>query len=99
MPALVAVREEPGVRGFYQKRLAGGLKPIQALVAVERKLLHAIHGMWSSDQDFDGNKFCSIDAWRGREDLTDWRFSCEPQRLRGPTEAPKCQCQTLPDGN
>jgi hypothetical protein len=28
---------------------------------------------------------------------TDWRFSCEPQRLRGPTEAPKFQSQTLPD--
>jgi len=27
----------------------------------------------------------------------DWRFSCEPQRLRGPTEAPKFQCQTLPE--
>jgi hypothetical protein len=28
--------------------------------------------------------------------LTDWRFSCEPQRLRGATEAPKFQCRTLP---
>lgn len=62
MPALVAVREEPHVRGFYQKRLAGGLKPIQALVAVERKLLHAIHGMWSSNEDFDGQKFCALNA-------------------------------------
>lgn len=57
MPAMVAVREEPNVRGFYQKRITGGLKPIQALVAVERKLLHAIHGMWSSNSDFEGEKF------------------------------------------
>jgi transposase len=62
MPALVAVREEPHVRRYYERRLAGGLKPIQALVAVERKLLHAIHGMWSSNQDFDGQRFCVVNA-------------------------------------
>jgi hypothetical protein len=27
---------------------------------------------------------------------TDWRFSCEPQRLCGSPETPKLQCQTLP---
>lgn len=57
MPALVAAREEPHVRGFYQHRIARGLKPLQALVAIERKLLHAIHGMWASDTNFDGAKF------------------------------------------
>jgi transposase len=62
MPAMVAAREEPSVRGFYQKRLAGGLKPVQALVAVERKLLHTIHGMWSSNRDFDGQKFFAMNA-------------------------------------
>jgi transposase len=62
MPAMVAAREEPSVRGFYQKRIAGGLKPIQALVAVERKLLHSIHGMWASNSDFDGQKFCAMSA-------------------------------------
>lgn len=50
------------IRGFYQRRIANGLKPIQALVAVERKLLHAIHGMWSSDTDFDGSKFFAMSA-------------------------------------
>jgi transposase len=62
MPAMVAAREEPSVRSFYQKRIAGGLKPIQTLVAVERKLLHSIHGMWSSNRDFDGEKFCAMSA-------------------------------------
>jgi transposase len=62
MPAMVAAREEPSGRRFYQKRLTGGLKPIQALVAVERKLLHSIHGMWSSNRDFDGEKFCAMSA-------------------------------------
>ncbi len=31
--------------------------------------------------------------------LTNWRFSCEPQRLRGPAEAPKFHCQTLPEAD
>jgi transposase len=30
---------------------------MQAVVAVMRKLLHAIWGMLKHDQDFDGNKF------------------------------------------
>ena len=62
MPAMVATRHEPNIRGFYERRISHGLKPIQALVAVERKLLHAVHGMWSSDTDFDGSKFFAIAA-------------------------------------
>jgi transposase len=30
---------------------------MQAVVAVMRKLLHAIRGVLKHDQDFDGNKF------------------------------------------
>jgi transposase len=62
MPAMVATQHEPNIRGFYQRRIATGLKPIQALVAIERKLLHAIHGMWSSNTDFDGSKFFAMVA-------------------------------------
>ena len=62
MPAMVSARHEPNIRGFYERRIGGGLKPIQALVAVERKLLHAIHGMWSSNTDFDGSKFFAMVA-------------------------------------
>ena len=57
MPALVASRREPNVRAFYQHLLEKGKKPLQALVAVMRKLLHAIFGMFKSDQEFDGEKF------------------------------------------
>ena len=60
MPALVSSQREPNIRGFYQRRIAGGLRPIQALVAIERKLLHAIHGMWSHNTDFDGAKFFAM---------------------------------------
>jgi transposase len=62
MPAMVAIREEPHVHAFAAKLVARGKKPIQAIVAVERKLLHAIHGMWSTDSDFDGDKFYAMSA-------------------------------------
>lgn len=57
MPAVVAIRHEPNVKAFYNKLVAAGKKPMQAVVAVMRKLLHAIWGMLKHDQDFDGNKF------------------------------------------
>jgi transposase len=57
LPAMVASQHEPRVRAYYQKLLARGKKPMQALVAVMRKLLHAIHGMFEHNADFDGEKF------------------------------------------
>jgi transposase len=57
LPAMVASRHEPRVRAFYEKLLARGKKPMQALVAVMRKLLHAVHGMFQYDSDFDGTRF------------------------------------------
>ena len=57
LPAMVASQYEPRVRAFYQRLLGRGKKPMQALVAVMRKLLHAIHGMFQHDADFDGTKF------------------------------------------
>jgi transposase len=60
MPAVVAIQHDPNVRAFYDKLIAAGKKPMQAIVAVMRKLLHAIWGMLKHDQDFDGNKFFKI---------------------------------------
>jgi transposase len=60
MPALVAIQHDPNVKAFYNKLLAAGKKPMQAVVAVMRKLLHAIWGMLKHDQDFDGNKFFKL---------------------------------------
>jgi transposase len=57
MPALVAAQHEPAVRAYYQKLLARGKKPLQAVVAVMRKLLHALHGMLANDESFIGAKF------------------------------------------
>ena len=60
MPALVAIQHEPNVKAFYDKLVTAGKKPMQAVVAVMRKLLHAIWGMLKHDQDFNGNKFFKI---------------------------------------
>ena len=60
MPALVAIRREPNVGAFYDQLIARGKKPIVAVVAVMRKLLHAIYGMFKNDADFDGEKFYSL---------------------------------------
>lgn len=56
MPALVAVRHEPHLRAFYQHLLERGKCKMQALVAVMRKLLHAVYGMLKSRQPYDGAK-------------------------------------------
>ena len=60
MPALVAIQHEPNVKAFYRKLIAAGKRPMQAVVAVMRKLLHAIWGMLKHDQNFDGNKFFKL---------------------------------------
>lgn len=57
MPALVAIRCEPSVQAFYNKLIARGKRPIVAVVAVMRKLLHSIFGMFKHGQPFDGDKF------------------------------------------
>lgn len=62
MPALVAIRSEPHVRAFYEHLVAKGKKKMQGIVAVMRKLLHAIHGMFRTDTDFVGEKFRVISA-------------------------------------
>lgn len=60
MPAQVAIRHEPHVRAFYEKLLARGKPKMVAVIAVMRKLLHAIFGMLKHRQKFDGQKFYRI---------------------------------------
>ena len=57
MPALVAVQHNRHVRAFFDKLVARGKTPLQAYVAVMRKLLHAIYGMLSTRTDFIAEKF------------------------------------------
>lgn len=56
-PAMTASQHDPHVKAFYQALLTRGKTPLQALVAVMRKLLHAIWGMLHHRQPWDGNKF------------------------------------------
>lgn len=57
LPATVACRFEPGVAAFSTALRQRGKKPLQVHVAVMRKLLHAIHAMFASDQPFNGSRF------------------------------------------
>ena len=56
MPALVAVRHDPHLKAFYQTLLARRKAKLQALIAVARKLLHAIYGSFRNQTPYDGRK-------------------------------------------
>lgn len=56
-PAMVAARHNQAVKAFYDHLLGKGKKKLVALVAVMRKLIHAIWGMLHYGQPFDGSKF------------------------------------------
>jgi transposase len=56
--ALVALRHDPYLGGFYQRLLRHGKARLQAVVAVMRKLLHAFFAMFRSDQPYNGSQLC-----------------------------------------
>ena len=56
LPALSACRHEPHFKLFSEQLLSRGKKPLQVKVAVMRKLLHAIFGMFKHDTEFEGSK-------------------------------------------
>ena len=56
-PAMVASRYGPNVKAFYEDLLARGKKPLQAIVAVMRKLLLALWGMFKNNETWNGEKF------------------------------------------
>jgi transposase len=62
MPALSAKQHDPHVSAYFQHLVDNGKKPLQAVCAVMRKLLHAIHGMLKHDQPFDNTRFYTIPA-------------------------------------
>lgn len=55
-PALTAAQCCPQARAFVERLVARGKTRLQAIVALMRKLLHAIHAMWQNDEDFDAAK-------------------------------------------
>lgn len=63
MPALSAANTDKRVRGFYlHLQNDNGLKKMQAICAVMRKLLHAIWGMFMNKQFYDNTRFYAFDA-------------------------------------
>lgn len=61
MPALNASHREPHVSAYYRHLIGdNGLKKMQALCAVMRKLLHAIHAILTKREPFDASKFYLI---------------------------------------
>jgi transposase len=62
MPALSAKQHDPHVKAYFEHLLANGKLPLQAVCAVMRKLLHAIHGMLKNNQPFDNKRFYAIPA-------------------------------------
>jgi transposase len=56
MPALVAVRHDDHMKAFYQQLQARHKSKLQALMAVARKLLHAIFGIFKTNTPYDGAK-------------------------------------------
>jgi len=62
MPALSAKQHDPHVKAYFEHLPANGKLPLQAVCAVMRKLLHAIHGMLKNDKPFDNSRFYVIPA-------------------------------------
>lgn len=56
MPALGSVRFDPHLRAFYQLLLQRQKTKLQALIAVARKMLHGIYGMFPSRSPYDGSR-------------------------------------------
>jgi transposase len=56
MPALAAVRCDPHLHAFHQALQQRHKTGLQALMAAERKLLHAIYGIFNSGRPYDGKR-------------------------------------------
>lgn len=62
LPALSAKAHDPHVKGFFEHLIANGKTPLQGVCAVMRKLLHAMHGMFTHNQPFDNSRFYALPA-------------------------------------
>jgi transposase len=60
MPALSAKQHDPHVKAYFQHLIDNGKKPLQAVCAIMRKLLHAIHGMLKHNKPYDNTRFYAI---------------------------------------
>jgi hypothetical protein len=60
MPALSAKQHDPHIKAYFQHLVANGKNPLQAVCAIMRKLIHAIHGMLKNNEPFDNTQFYKI---------------------------------------
>ena len=56
MPALSAVRWDPHMKAFYEALQQRHKTKLQAIIAVARKMLHAIYGIFASRTPYNGSK-------------------------------------------
>jgi len=62
MGALSATRYDPNIRAFYLHMIEdNGLTKLQAVCAVMRKMLLAMHGMLKEDKPFNGERFYRLE--------------------------------------
>ena len=55
MPSLTAIRVNPTLKPFYDRLKPKKVKPIIAVVAVQRKLLVLMYTLWKNNADYDAN--------------------------------------------
>jgi transposase len=56
MPAMSAKTHDPNMRAFAERLIAAHKTKLQAVVAVQRKLLHGIHAMFKSNSLWDSTR-------------------------------------------
>lgn len=54
MPSMTCVRCNPTLRQFYNRLKPKKVKPLVALIAVQRKLLILMFTLWKNEEDYDG---------------------------------------------
>lgn len=61
MPALSLVRHDPRAKAHYEALIGRGKKKMQALCAIQRKMLTGLWACMKTDQPFDSEKLFAID--------------------------------------
>lgn len=59
MPALIARQRDVGLGTFADRLIAAHKTPLQAIVAIQRKLLHGIHAMFKTNTLWDSSRLVS----------------------------------------
>jgi transposase len=82
-PAMTACTHDAGVKVYAARLRERGKAPLQVHVAVMRKLLHAIHAMFASDQLFDSHRFTPAAGAVGTAEIASSAISAVSIALQG----------------